>query len=117
MESFVHERKGAFLRGAHLGSFELLRDGKAIQPTGKAQRKPIELLELLLAMGGCRVPEGRLSAAVACLDERSQDIVQCLWLDETKATLQELANLYCVSAERIRQLEKNALAKLRRHLD
>ena len=41
-----------------------MREGEAIQPSGKAQRKPIELLELLLAMGGRRVPEGRLSAAL-----------------------------------------------------
>lgn len=47
------------------------------------------------------------------LDERSQDIIHARWLNEKKLTLQELAEKYQVSAERIRQLEKNALSKLR----
>ncbi len=47
------------------------------------------------------------------LDERSRDIVTRRWLAEDKATLQELADVYHVSAERIRQLEGNALKKLR----
>ncbi|UXI01391.1 RNA polymerase sigma factor RpoH [Photobacterium sp. TY1-4] len=55
----------------------------------------------------------RLSQALACLDERSQHIVRSRWLDEQKATLQELAEHYGVSAERIRQLEKNAMKKLK----
>ena len=54
-----------------------------------------------------------LAAALAHLDERSRDIVHQRWLNEPKATLQELADRYQVSAERIRQLEKNALKKLR----
>jgi RNA polymerase sigma-32 factor len=47
------------------------------------------------------------------LDERSQDIIQSRWLGEKKITLQELADKYGVSAERIRQLEANALKKMR----
>lgn len=47
------------------------------------------------------------------LDERSQDILQCRWLDDKKATLHQLADKYGVSAERIRQLEKNAMKKVR----
>jgi RNA polymerase sigma-32 factor len=47
------------------------------------------------------------------LDDRSRDIVQRRWLDDQKATLQELADKYHVSAERIRQLENNAIRKLR----
>lgn len=54
-----------------------------------------------------------LASALAHLDERSRDIVHQRWLNEPKATLQELADHYQVSAERIRQLEKNALKKLR----
>ena len=54
-----------------------------------------------------------LAAALAHLDERSRDIVYRRWLNDPKATLQELAESYEVSAERIRQLEKNALKKLR----
>ena len=56
----------------------------------------------------------RLSAAMATLDERSQHIIRARWLDdESKTTLQELADTYGVSAGRVRQLEKNALKKLK----
>ena len=55
----------------------------------------------------------RLAQAVQSLDERSQDILQRRWLDDKKATLHQLADEYGVSAERIRQLEKNAMKKVR----
>ncbi|EIQ54817.1 RNA polymerase sigma-32 factor, partial [Shigella flexneri 1235-66] len=52
----------------------------------------------------------RLTDAMHGLDERSQDIIRARWLDEdNKSTLQELADRYGVSAERVRQLEKNAM--------
>jgi RNA polymerase sigma-32 factor len=54
-----------------------------------------------------------LHEALAGLDERSRDILQQRWLNEDKATLHELAAKYSVSAERIRQLEKNAMSKLK----
>jgi len=56
----------------------------------------------------------KLSDAMQGLDERSQHIIRARWLDdENKTTLQELADRYGVSAERVRQLEKNAMKKLR----
>lgn len=54
-----------------------------------------------------------LTSALDSLDERSRDIVSRRWLLEPKATLHELAAEYGVSAERIRQLESNAMRKLR----
>lgn len=54
-----------------------------------------------------------LRAAMADLDERSRDIVTRRWLSEPKETLQQLAGRYAVSAERIRQIEKNAFEALR----
>ena len=57
--------------------------------------------------------ENQLHAALADLDERSRDILAQRWLAEKKATLHELADHYGVSAERIRQLEQNAMKKLR----
>jgi len=54
-----------------------------------------------------------LYAGLDELDERSQDIIRCRWLGDSKLTLQDLANRYGVSAERIRQLEANALRKMR----
>ena len=55
----------------------------------------------------------QLQVALIDLDERSRDILERRWLVEDKATLHELAAEYGVSAERIRQLEANALKKLR----
>ncbi|MCH4561891.1 MULTISPECIES: RNA polymerase sigma factor RpoH [Halomonas] len=55
----------------------------------------------------------RLRLALEELDERSRDILQRRWLSEHKATLHDLADVYGVSAERIRQLEKNAMKKIR----
>ncbi|OCG44369.1 RNA polymerase factor sigma-32 [Gilliamella sp. Choc4-2] len=57
----------------------------------------------------------KLHDALSQLDERSQDIIKARWLDSdnSKSTLQVLADKYSVSAERIRQLEKNAMKKLR----
>lgn len=55
----------------------------------------------------------RLLAAIKTLDDRSQDILNSRWLDDdNKTTLQELADKYSVSAERVRQLEKNAMKKI-----
>ncbi len=54
-----------------------------------------------------------LHGALGDLDERSRDIVMQRWLSENKSTLHELADQYGVSAERIRQLEANAMKKLR----
>jgi len=54
-----------------------------------------------------------LYAGLDELDERSQDIIRSRWLQDTKMTLQKLADRYGVSAERIRQLEANALRKMR----
>ena len=57
-----------------------------------------------------------LHDALEGLDERSRDILQQRWLAEEKATLHDLAAKYNVSAERIRQLEKNAMNKLKGRL-
>ncbi|PCJ86964.1 MAG: RNA polymerase sigma factor RpoH [Thiotrichaceae bacterium] len=54
-----------------------------------------------------------MADSLKTLDERSQDIITRRWLNEDKATLHELADEYQISAERIRQIEKNALGKMR----
>ncbi len=60
----------------------------------------------------------RLTSALASLDDRSRDIISQRWLqDENKATLHELAAQYQVSAERIRQIENNAMKKLKVLMD
>ena len=55
----------------------------------------------------------RMAAAVRTLDDRSRDIIESRWLTEDKLTLHDLADRYGVSAERIRQIEANAIKKLR----
>lgn len=58
-----------------------------------------------------------LTKALTELDDRARDIVMRRWLAEDKPTLHELAEEYQVSAERIRQLEKNAITKLRKAME
>lgn len=55
----------------------------------------------------------QLTEAMSELDERSRDILVQRWLIDEKATLHELAEKYAVSAERIRQIEKNAMKKIK----
>jgi RNA polymerase sigma-32 factor len=57
-----------------------------------------------------------LRSAFTELDQRAQEIVRRRWLMDQKSTLHELAAEFGVSAERIRQLEQNALKKLRKHI-
>ncbi len=59
----------------------------------------------------------RLYAAIQGLDERSKVILRERWLNEKKQTLHDLAQQFNVSAERIRQIEKNAMKKLRLQLE
>jgi RNA polymerase sigma-32 factor len=55
----------------------------------------------------------RMAAAVRTLDDRSRHIIESRWLSENKLTLHELADEYGISAERVRQVEANAIKKLR----
>ena len=50
---------------------------------------------------------------ISGLDRRAQDIIRARWLDDHKLTLNELADKYSVSAERIRQIEASAFKKLK----
>jgi RNA polymerase sigma-32 factor len=54
-----------------------------------------------------------LSKAISSLDERSQEIIHERWIAEEKTTLTALADRFNVSAERIRQIETQAIAKLK----
>jgi RNA polymerase sigma-32 factor len=54
-----------------------------------------------------------LQSGLETLDERSQDIIRSRWLVENKKTLHELAEKYQVSAERIRQIENQAMKQLK----
>lgn len=63
------------------------------------------------------VTNNGLYLAMGELDERSQDILRSRWLSDGKATLHELADKYGISAERIRQLEKNAMNKIKARME
>ncbi len=59
----------------------------------------------------------QLLTAMNELDDRSREIIQARWLTEKKQTLQSLAKQYSVSAERVRQLESNAMKKLQSYIE
>jgi len=107
---------------AHDMSLEASADDDSDQPETFA---PIQYLEdhrydparQIEAQDGSQQGQEKLQNALILLDERSQHIVTQRWLAEPKATLQELADHYQVSAERIRQLEQNAMKKLRASLE
>ncbi len=74
-------------------------------------------LEIVMENNSTSMDRDGLRAALRELDGRSQDILYKRWLNEKKSTLHELAAEYGVSAERIRQLEQNAMKKLRDALE
>ena len=59
----------------------------------------------------------QLLTAMNELDDRSREIIQARWLSEKKQTLQDLAKQFGISAERIRQLENNAMKKLQAYIE
>lgn len=63
------------------------------------------------------VTNNSLHLAMADLDDRSKDILNSRWLSDNKATLHELADKYDISAERVRQLEKNAMNKIKAKME
>ena len=77
-------------------------------------RTPIRPSQVERDRVGRRRQRARVSGAMAQLDERSQAILRARWMNEPKATLHDLADEYGVSAERIRQIEANAIKKLRK---
>ncbi len=99
-------------------------DGSPDGDDGHESRAPIAYLEDSRFDPAARVEEdeweartsARLRQALGRLDERSRDILERRWLTDERVTLQDLADHYRVSAERIRQLEANAFRRLRADL-
>lgn len=104
---------------AHDQAFELSSDdddskeGSTYSPAMYLEDKRSDLAEEIEAEDYEAHTQQKLFSAMSQLDERSQDIVQSRWLTDNKATLHDLAAKYQVSAERVRQLEQNAMKKLR----
>jgi RNA polymerase sigma-32 factor len=88
-------------------------DQSLLAPAGFLEGAEGDPARLVEEQDSRRTSSQHLSNALAGLDERSRDIVSRRWLEEPKATLQELAANYGVSAERIRQIEKKALESIR----
>lgn len=87
-------------------------DDEDFAPAGYLQDLRMEPGQQIEAADWTAHNSERLRNALANLDDRNRDIVTARWLNEDKVTLQELADKYQVSAERIRQLEKRALETL-----
>ncbi len=111
----VHEMEGRLY--AHDTSFDITADDDEDAPMAPAQYLVAADADpaLLLEQEDSDQDESeRLREAMGALDARSRDILERRWLrEDSKATLQELADQYGVSAERIRQLEVNAMKKLK----
>ncbi|WP_417552634.1 RNA polymerase sigma factor RpoH [Marinomonas fungiae] len=104
-----------------MSSTDMAFDASSDDDDDNAFQAPANYLEdssydpaLMLEHGNWEADSNRrLESAMMDLDDRSRDILVKRWLNEDKATLHDLADEYGVSAERIRQLEKNAMKKIR----
>jgi len=91
-------------------------DEGSFAPVQYLEDKSADVAVTVEAENSKRHLKNKLYGALSTLDERSQDIVNARWLNEPKATLQELAARYNISAERVRQLEANAIKKLQSNM-
>ncbi|MDF1780740.1 MAG: RNA polymerase sigma factor RpoH [Alcanivoracaceae bacterium] len=105
-----------------LGAFDASFDGPTNEDEDSVVPSPAQYLvsdtesdpsEILAEEDWQSQHHQRMFSAMQTLDERSRSIIERRWLHDDKVTLQELADEYGVSAERIRQLENNAMKKLR----
>jgi len=86
---------------------------RAVSPVAYLENSGSDPEETLVDSDWASHGERLIAEGLEQLDERSQDIIRLRWLTEKKQTLHQLADKYSVSAERIRQLEVNALKKLK----
>lgn len=91
-------------------------DAPIATPAGYLPDMRMEPSAQLEASDSAQQMKAQLLGALEDLDERSRTILEARWLGERKATLHELAAQYGVSAERIRQIEKSAMNKLKGQL-
>jgi RNA polymerase sigma-32 factor len=108
MEKRLHARDAAFDAQPDTDS-----ESERPSPAAYLQNGGLDPAEAVERSQWNSMQEKKLHSGLMALDERSRDIVARRWLRDDKSTLQQLANEYGVSAERIRQLENNAIKKLR----
>ena len=107
-----------------MSSYDASFDGAQDAEDDEAYQAPVHYLEdsrydpaqRVEAEEWAKTNNEGLYVALNELDERSRDIIAQRWLSDKKTTLHELADVYGVSAERIRQLEKNAMEKVKARL-
>ena len=103
---------------AHDTAFDSQRDDdERPSPAAYLEDSRYEPAQLVEQQDWLEQRNGQLAVALAGLDDRSREIITQRWLEDSKSTLQTLAEKFGVSAERIRQLEKSAFAKLRTAMD
>lgn len=115
------EAKTVFEMEGRLSAHDAAFDAPASDDDDAAPQAPVYYLEDHSADPAHQIENdnfeqnthGRLEQAIEKLDDRSRAILHQRWLAEEKSTLHELAAIYNVSAERIRQLEKSAMKKLK----
>jgi len=91
-------------------------EDRALAPAEMLEQTNADPSELLESADGYQQSVRGLMDGMESLDDRSRTILQRRWLQEDKSTLHELAAEYGVSAERIRQIEKAAMNKLKTSL-
>ncbi|VAX06691.1 RNA polymerase sigma factor RpoH [hydrothermal vent metagenome] len=103
----------------HDMAFDIQDSGDEDRPVAPASYLPdmrMEPAARLEQADSSNHEQEQLYIAMGDLDDRSKAILQARWLSDKKATLHELADHYGVSAERIRQIEKNAMKKIKAQL-
>lgn len=111
MESRMHGHDSAF--DAPPGTTE---DRVSLSPSDTLFQDQDDPSTILEREDGRDKTHAGLAAGFDILDDRSRTILQRRWLEDEKSTLHELADEYGVSAERIRQIEKAAMKKIKTHL-
>lgn len=91
-------------------------EDRSLAPAEILEQENADPLTILEKSDGYTQSVQGLNDGLEMLDDRSRDILQRRWLQDGKATLHELADEYNVSAERIRQIEKAAMKKLKGQL-
>lgn len=109
MEARLNQTDDSFDMSAHDED-----DNNWNAPVNYLEDKRANPAQILEEQNSAQSAEQGLKEALLTLDERSRDILKWRWLAEKKATLHELAAKYNISAERVRQLEKQAMNKLKR---
>jgi len=109
MEGRLSSRDEAFDAGPEDDEF-------AVRPAQYVTRDDDNPADIVESNINSERERAQLREAFVRLDDRAQEIVRRRWLTDNKSTLHELAAEFSISAERVRQLEQNALKKLRKEI-